>query len=72
MFKYKARCNKCETVLGAVEESTNILGHFKVDFMPLKPTTRTSRDGVVVFCPSCNNKIDITKNENRLGQLTLL
>jgi hypothetical protein len=55
-----------------VEESTNIFGHFKVDFMPLKPTTRATRDGVVVFCPSCNEKIDITKNENRLGQLSLL
>ena len=70
---YKARCNKCEQILGTVTETqSHITNKRKVDFMPFKPTQRTHTDGVVVLCPNCDEQIDITKNKNRIGQLSLL
>ena len=72
-MEYKARCNKCDEMLGTVTESvSHLTNKIRIDFMPLKPTRRTSTEGVVVLCPHCQEEIDITKNENRIGQLSLL
>jgi hypothetical protein len=69
--EYQSRCIKCDQILGSVTEGIDIWKQSRIDFMPLKPTLRKNRDGVVVFCPSCNLEVDITENSNRIGQLKL-
>ena len=68
-MEYKVRCNKCETLIGDVIENIN---KATVDFTPCTTTRIKNSEDVIVFCPNCQEELNITKNENRLGQLTLL
>ena len=68
-MEYEVRCNKCETLIGDVVENIN---KTKVDFTPTSTTQIKNSTDTIVFCPNCREELDITKNENRIGQLTLL
>ena len=68
-MEYKVRCNKCETLIGDVVENRS---KTTIDFTPATTTAIKNSENVIVFCPNCREEIDVTKNENRIGQLTLL
>jgi len=68
-MEYKVRCNKCKVLIGTVIEN---ISKATVNFTPYTTTRIKNSENVIVFCPHCREELDITKNENRIGQLTLL
>jgi Zn finger protein HypA/HybF involved in hydrogenase expression len=72
-MEYTVRCNKCETLIGDVVESiSEATSETVIDFKAHTTTQIKSSETMIVFCPNCREELDITKNENRIGQLTLL